>query len=263
MRIAIIGSAPSSIRLAPYGDPDWQIYGCSPGAYHVVSRVTAWFELHRWEPPTVGRPDKQVPWFSPEYVQWMAKQPLVWVSDPAALSDLPSGKLLAWEELCERYGHYWFTSSIAWMMATAIDAIRADRTTREGETQDAIGFWGVDMSATEEYSQQRMGCQFFAQLAWSMGIQVIVPPESDLLVPAPLYGVSETWHRSIKLRARRSELEQRLAANLAAKERTLHEELFLRGALDDMTYQQQTWIHEGEAKGPDLAALLGIHGDSS
>lgn len=257
MQIAIIGSAPSSIRLAPYGDPDWQIYGCSPGAYHIVPRVTAWFELHRWEPPVVGKADQQVPWFSPEYVQWMAKQSLVWVSDPTALADLPGGRLIHWEDLCARYGHYWFTSSIAWMFAIAIDTIRADRATREGQTQDAIGLWGVDMAATEEYGFQRAGCQFFAQLAQAMDIQVIVPQQSDLLVPAPLYGISETWHRSIKLGARRKELEARLAANLGAKERTLHEELFLRGALDDMTYQQQTWVHEGPANGPDYQTLLG------
>ena len=72
MKIALVGSAPSSVRLAPFDDPSWDIWGCSPGAYPVFAqkRVDMFFELHRWEPPVVGRADQQVPWFTPEYVQW-------------------------------------------------------------------------------------------------------------------------------------------------------------------------------------------------
>ena len=54
-KIALVGSAPSSIRLAPINDPDWQIWGCSPGAYGVVGpRADVWFEMHRWEPQVPG-----------------------------------------------------------------------------------------------------------------------------------------------------------------------------------------------------------------
>ena len=35
---------------------------------------------------------------------------------------------------------------------------------------EAIGIWGVDMSADEEYSHQRPGCHYFIQRAQELGI---------------------------------------------------------------------------------------------
>jgi len=49
LKIALVGSAPSSVLLAPYGDPSWEIWGCSPGVYYQAPRTEAWFELHRFE----------------------------------------------------------------------------------------------------------------------------------------------------------------------------------------------------------------------
>ena len=66
MKVALVGSAPASVRLAPF-DSDWKIWGCSPGVYGVAPRVDEWFEMHLWEP---GQP-----WFSPEYCQWLAALP--------------------------------------------------------------------------------------------------------------------------------------------------------------------------------------------
>ena len=86
MKIAILGSAPSSLSLAPFGDETWKIWGCSPGVYPFCPRADAWFELHRWEPGVVGKPETQKPWFSPEYVLWMAQREPnrcpVWMAEP-------------------------------------------------------------------------------------------------------------------------------------------------------------------------------------
>ena len=76
-KIALIGSAPSSVRLAPYSDQSWAIWGCSPGAFGMVQRADVWWEIHRWEPPAIGKPfdPGNVPWFSPEYAEWLRKFP--------------------------------------------------------------------------------------------------------------------------------------------------------------------------------------------
>jgi hypothetical protein len=37
-KIAVMGSAPSSVALAPFGDPSWEIWGCSPGLYYQAKR---------------------------------------------------------------------------------------------------------------------------------------------------------------------------------------------------------------------------------
>jgi hypothetical protein len=164
MKIALVGSAPASVHLAPYGDPSWAIFGCSPGVYPHAHRVTAWLELHRWEPGIVGKPHTQKPWFTPEYIQWMAQQPLVWMERP--VPEIPNSRALPVEDLVRKFGTTWFTSSLAWMMAMAICDILEARQKRAEEAEkaraqpgyvesesvvnveaDTIGLWGVDMAA--------------------------------------------------------------------------------------------------------------------
>jgi len=243
MRIALIGSAPSSIKLAPYGDPVWKIWGCSPAVYPQIPRAEAWFELHRWEPPVIGKAEQQVAWFSPEYCLWMARHPLVWMAEP--VPEIPNSRRLPAEELVRKYGPYFFTSSLAWMFAMAIEAIldeRAGITPADPTGPDSIGLWGVDMAATEEYGYQRAGCQFFAQIAQQLDIQVIVPPESDLLMPAPLYGIAESDPMMIKLTSRKAELQGKLAYEQNALAAHQHNVAFLQGAIDDLTYMLGTWV---------------------
>lgn len=236
-KICLVGSAPSSIRLAPYADPSWMIWGCSPGAYPCVAterpipqQGDAWFELHRWEPPVIGRPDHQVPWFSPEYVQWLKQFPgVVWTGE--VIPDLPTSRKLPQRELLDKYGPYFFTSSLAWMLAMAI----------EHEAQE-IALCGVDMSASEEYFYQRPGCQFFIQKALEVGITVTVPPESDLLQPMPLYGVGEWDPMMVKYTARDKELMGRLAGAQQRLEAAKQEVIFLQGAVDNNKYWMNTWI---------------------
>lgn len=153
LKIAIVGSAPSSVAMAPFGDPSWQIFGCSPGVYAHAGRTTAWIELHRWEPGVVGKPGTQKPWFTPEYIQWMAMQPLVWMHSP--VPEIPNSRALPVDQLTDRWGTNWFTSSVAYMLAMSIDDILEARVQREagqlpclleGEV-DIIALYGIDMAA--------------------------------------------------------------------------------------------------------------------
>lgn len=256
MKIALIGSAPSSIRLAPFNDPSWLIWGCSPGAYPVVSNVAAWFELHRWEPPVIGKADQQKPWFSPEYCLWLGQQPVVWMIDP--VKELPNSKRYPFEQMVRKYGPYFFTSSVAWMFAMAIEAILEDRQARPVEPliTDEIGLWGIDMATTDEYGYQRAGCQFFAQIAQQLDINVVIPHESDLLMPPPLYGVVENDPMMIKLTTRKQELVNRLNGVNAALDGNVREKHFLEGAIDDLTYIMGTWI-QLDSGGVKLKELFG------
>lgn len=232
-KIALVGSAPSSVRLAPWDDPSWTIFGCSPGAYPIARRVDAWFETHRWEPPVAGQPEKQVPWFTPEYVKWMSELKCpVYTGGPTP--ELPNAVLYPKQQMIDQYGPYFFTSSLSWMFAMALNM--------EGVTE--IGLWGVDMSAAEEYGDQRMGCHYFITLASQRGIKITVPPESDLLMPRALYGVGEWSPRMVKLTARRRELEARRNAAQQTAANAQGEIMFLNGALDDLNYMLTTWMQE-------------------
>lgn len=235
MKVALVGSAPSSCRIAPYQDPEWQIYGCSPGLYGVAPRVNEWFEMHRWEPGA--------PWFSPEYVQWLKALPSrgvkLWTG--AAIGDLPGSDVFPWQEVLDEFDpNAWFaTSSLFWMMARAIKA---------GAT--AIGLWGVDMAAGEEYEMQRAGIHHLTYIALSRGIEVGIPSESDLFTPRFKYGVDEHTHSYCKVRARRAELEQRLR-DAEAQARALQDgSHFLKGALEDLCYMHNTWADKRDYRGP-------------
>lgn len=246
MKIAVLGSSPSSMRLAPYSDPAWKIWGCSPGLYPDLPRCDAWFELHRWEPPVIGKPGAQRPWFSPEYVAWMGGlQCPVWMHAP--VREIPHSVALPAAVLVEKFGNYFMTSSIAWMMAMAIDQIVVDRQANPGRplSDDQIGLWGVDMAATEEYGFQRAGCQYFIQMANNLGINVVVPPESDLLRPMPPYGICETDEYWIKATERKRELNSRLANHQQQVAFHQRQADFLSGAIDDLNYHMQTWHQAG------------------
>lgn len=244
MKIALLGSAPSSVKLAPFLDPTWQLWGCSPGLYPLARRMNEWFELHRWEPPVLGRHDQQVPWFTPEYVGWMAQLTIpCWVVKQ--IPEIPSSRELPWQDLVKRYGSFFFTSSLAWMSAMAIDRILLKRRTPEAQAQDKqedmIGYWGVDMAAGEEYGYQRAGCQYFVTVARSLGIQVVTPPQSDLLRSAGLYGVDEHLHRRIKWGAKRAELEFHKKDFENTATGALKHAAYMQGALDTLTYMEQNW----------------------
>ena len=269
MKIAILGSAPSSLSLAPFGDETWKIWGCSPGVYPFCPRADAWFELHRWEPGVVGKPETQKPWFSPEYVLWMAQREPnrcpVWMAEP--VPQIPASRRLPIDDLTKKYGTYFFTSSISIMIACAIEdileeraaraaAVNAHRAANPGEPinacayePDVIGLWGVDMAANEEYGYQRAGCQHMLLLAGDLGIKIQCPPESDLLRPMPIYGISESSWWMIKNTARRRELEGRLSQATQQLEAAKHNVAFLQGGLDDLNYQMQTWCEDREGVG--------------
>lgn len=251
MKIALVGSAPSSLNKAPFDDQSWKIWGCSPGLYPFAKRVDAWFEIHRWEPPIIGDPSKQVAWFSPEYCAWMAGLSCpVWMHEK--VEQIPNSQRIDREELVDKYGNFFFTSSLSWMAAMAIEEILNNKS-----DDDWLGFWGVDMAAKEEYVSQRGGCHFFATLAASLGINIYVPAESDLMIPPPLYGVGESTHRAIKMTARTGELRgqrDRLAQEIEQMKWRL---AFLDGALDDMDYHTKLWAHEGEFSGTRFEDLFG------
>lgn len=216
--------------MAPYADPEWEIWVCSPGAYpHVsVTRPNAWFELHKWEPPWGPTGPKN--WFSVDYIAYMAKlQCPVYMTDP--VPEIPTSVAYPKDAMLEKFGPHFWGSSLSWMFALAITA---------GATE--IALYGVDMSATEEWQDQRQGCHFFIGIARAMGIKVTVPYESDLLMPCPLYGFKEVDPMHVKLLSRENELKGRLADAERRHNESFQEILFLKGAIENNTYVMKTWI---------------------
>lgn len=219
MKIAILGSAPSSLSLAPFDDPSWTIWGCSPGAAANIRRADAFFELHRW-----GQE-----WLTQEYRQWLGSfnAPVYMIEKVA---EVPNSVVYPKDDMVNEFGPYFFTSTPAWMLALAIKM-----------QPEEIGIWGIDMAAAGEYSEQKPGCIHFIQIAKDRGIKITVPQESDLLRPPPLYGFSEADPKMIKFLERKAELEKRISYSLEAIKGHTELATFLKGALDDHSYHMQTW----------------------
>ena len=226
LKICLIGSAPSSVALAPYADPSWTIWACSPGSRpHLKRAPDAFFELHLFEP------EKE--WFSPEYVHFLATLPSpVWMLEP--IQEVPTSVAYPKDAMLEEFGPYFFTSSLSWMFALAIMS-----------GADEIALFGVDMSASEEiYTHQRAGCQFFIHEARKRGIKVTLPHQSDLNQPTPLYGFCEQSPFHQKLLARKAELVGRLNAAKQQIAALSQEATYLQGAAEDVDFVLKTWVSD-------------------
>jgi len=171
MKIAILGAAKTSRHLAPFDDAEWEIWTCSPRNQGAFPRVDKWFEIHGMN-FLAGRGH-------PEYMEWLKGLPFVYMQKQEP--DYPGSVAFPKDEMIEQFGPFFFTSSIAWMLALAIS-----------QKPEAIGLWGVDMiAAEEEYSGQRYGCHHFIQLAKHLGIEIIYPRECKIMTPPELYGFNK------------------------------------------------------------------------
>lgn len=234
MKIAIVGTAPSSVGLVPMSDPSWTIWACSPACavmlpQQVGYHVEAWFELHRWGP--------NEDWISAHFREFVRKFQGVLYVNPASLptvvdtGEMPTAVAYPVDAMLQKFGRYFFTSSISWMLALAIE-----------QNPEEIGIYGVDMSATEEYGYQRAGCHYFIQEAQRRGIKITVPPESDLLFPPPMYGIGEYNPIAIKLLAREKEVARRIADAERRKADAEREALYLAGAAENIKYMRNTYL---------------------
>lgn len=275
MKIALIGSAPSSVGLGPYYDKsfqqflqakppseyppslyiqqNWDIWVCSPGAYGIVPRATRWFEVHRWEPGQT--------WFSPEYVQFLQNfNGPVYTGAP--IPEIKNHIVYPYRAVEAAFSSYFLTSSLALMAAIAIleiEQIRKARAAKDPallpagidpaelaltDVDDVIGYWGVDMSALEEYSRQKPGCWFFILEALRRGIGHFAPPESDLNNPEMPYGLCEWDNDYIKHTATMKFLNQRLANANAQITNGQAEFAATTGAKDVLSHQIKTHMNK-------------------
>jgi hypothetical protein len=223
LKVALIGTAPSSRDLAPYHDLSWKIWACSPGNMNCCPRVDLWFELHSnlmWkEHEQYGKP----------YVEWLNKQAFPIYMQNNNL--VPRAMPFPWFEMVEEFGRDFFTSSFAWMMALAIT---------QGATE--ISLYGIDMASRDEYIRQRPGFYYFKRRAEERGIKVIAPHESDIMQPPALYAYQDSTPQGRKLMARRKEVADRSAGHGQQIVQHQHNQAYLNGALEDIDYQESIWI---------------------
>lgn len=221
MKVAVVGTCPSSRMLAVNLPEDWKLWVCSPGNDD-FPRVDLWFELHC----DLDYPTENGIWWP--YINWVNAQQ--WPVMAQRTDLFPRAERFPYETLVEEFSNYFFTSQPAWMMAYAIH-----------KGADTIGLFGLDMAAKSEYYHQKPAILYLTLVAQARGIKVLSPPDSEVLAPPPLYGYSYNTMMGRKLRVRELEVKERLAEmDLQIKDLELKRQHF-RGVLDDIDWTQQTW----------------------
>lgn len=222
LKVALIGTAPSSRMLAPYNDPSWEIWACSPGNMNILPRVNIWFELHSnllWpEHESYGKP----------YIEWLKQQTFpIYMQDSSLV---PKALTFPRDQMVEQFGDDFFTSSFAWMMALAIS---------KGATE--IALYGIDMASRDEYIRQRPGFYYFRQMARQRGIIVSAPHESDIMQSPPLYAYVDSTPFGRKILARRAEVSGRVAGMVQQRDQLNNNINYLQGAQEDIDYIESIW----------------------
>lgn len=225
MKVALVGTCPSSKMFAPYKDQSWDIWACSPdNAFGRIPRVSAWFEIHG----DLAWPES-AEWGAPKYVEWLNQQsfPIYAIDQSVIRNAIP----FPIEKIVNTFGRYFFTSTFAWAFALALT-----------KGAKIIGLYGIDMSTSGEYAHQRPGIQHFIWLAAQTGVEVIAPDESDILQPPALYGFSDASAMGRKLAVRERELQGRANSLRSLRDQYNRDIAFLDGALEDIDYQRKTWM---------------------
>lgn len=233
MKIAILGTAPTSRDLAPFADPEWSIWACSPGNEGQLPRVDVWFEIHALQDMTSKENHS---WVFKHYAYLAAQNFTVIMQEKNAY--VPKAEVYPLEEMIKRYGRNWFTSSIAYMLALAI-----------AKRPEEIALFGVDMAAGQEkYTQQRAGCVRFIEFAEAAGIKVTIPRESSLGTPVPLYGYAEASPFGRRLQMVMGDVTRTIAQLDADIDRLRLTRAQFGGGLEQLIYIQQTWVDGRDAE---------------
>jgi hypothetical protein len=157
LKVAIVGLAESSRDLAPWSDPEWQLWGLAwDSARYQFHRV---FEMHDMADL------KDVYQTSlPGYLDKIQHCAGLHVDD----APVPGATRYPFDAVAADVGDYW-NSSIGYMLALAIH-----------EKADEIALYGVDMLGDDEYAYQRPNCEYLIGLARGRGIKVHIPDASPL-----------------------------------------------------------------------------------
>ena len=197
--VILCGFANSSRHLAPYDKRTVEIWGLNE-AYNVgfmknskgEFRVDRWFQLHMLEDwsrrgnnadlrhPEWLRSDHNFPIYMEEAypdVPNAVKYPLDDL-DKKFFSNIYLIHPITGEELpyLEVYGHGYYTSSFAYMIALAIY-----------EGFERIEIFGFNMGAQSEYMYQKACCEFWIGEAITRGIDIVIAGNSPILT-GELYG---------------------------------------------------------------------------
>jgi hypothetical protein len=212
-RIALVGTAQSTMRDAPFDDDSWEIWTLGAGI-EFCKRIDKLFEMHTQHVlEAAGSWDGLFP-----TMEKMKDKLILGHKNPL----LPEATLYPLHDVVVEYGQY-FTSSIAFMIAYAIE-----------QQPEAIGLWGIDMMGDEEYIQQRACCEYLLGFARASGIVLSIADQSPLLQAERIYAFEHT-RLSAGINIMRRELNEGIAKATQAEREAHDMKRFYEGQLAAIT----------------------------
>lgn len=207
-KVAIVGYAETSRMLAPFDDPEWEIWGMNQ-LYRHIPREDRHFEIHHnWNEHVVEGTD---------HVGWLANSPIPTYM-VTRVPEIPNSVTLPIQRLIDINGKDYFGSSIAYMIAMAI---------AEGFTH--LHIYGVDLIVGDEWDYQKPNAEFWIGVASGKGMFVGIPPESALTKQTWRYGYQSQPDSLVRM----SEIHDRRQYLMAKRHEALIAVANWDGALQD------------------------------
>lgn len=165
--VAIVGSARLTRDLAPFEDPDVEIWAMNESPmFPWMKRLDALFQMHRIG--AVQRSNRMVP----EYWQWLQQPHPFPIYMQHRFRAVPASKKYPYNEIMEELNpvRQFFRSSIAFALALAIF-----------QKRERIALFGIDQASDTEYFWQRDCTTYWLGRAEGAGIQITLPDNCSLL----------------------------------------------------------------------------------
>lgn len=160
-RVRMMGCAPGAMK-APPPSPGQEVWGINnPWAQRrrrptILREWTHWFNLHTM------RHQRSAYLRGVNYLERKdGKRPVYMLE---AYENIPGVVKFPGMDMVKHFGHRYFTSTGAWLVAYAVYVGVAE-----------LEIWGFEMHPTGEHAGQRAGFLYWVQEARKQGINVIVP----------------------------------------------------------------------------------------
>lgn len=186
--VALVGMAPTSCSLAPYKDSTAEIWGLNEAhSFDWMQSWDRWFQLHKqrdFKRDLDGHRAAERGFVKGHY-EWLKQKHRKPIYMQFVYPEIPDSIEYPLREINERFfggirkGNErikYETSTFAFMIAMALY-----------EGFERIEIFGFEMHGGDEYVPQRACAEFWIGMALGMGVEIYLPPTSQL-VWGPIYG---------------------------------------------------------------------------
>lgn len=201
-KIAIVGFSQSSRHLAPFNDPEFEIWSCNH-CYRFIDRGDVWFEMHDH-----GELEVKYGKNWGEYKEWLQSQTMP-IYMQKVHPDFPSSLEYPLDEIVEKFSFVEsyqkpgeagrgerrrasFQSTLSYMLALALTS---------DPLPEEIHIYGVDLIIDSEWGFQRHNFYYFMGIAAGLGVKMVLPEECALLKEGKceLYAYQHSTEKYAKL----------------------------------------------------------------